>query len=161
MRRIIYDYTFIYYINYYAYYFNNIYGENSKARKDTTVWATSLIISSFATIICLIVTLGFTASVVKSKYIVEKITMYEQQNKQIEEQIDTVVKQYQEYESGTYIKISSESSITLVSLYPDLKSYELVKKQIKVYQDNNKKITELKEKQINAKASKWWLYFGG
>lgn len=161
MRRIIYDYTFIYYINYYAYYFNNIYGENSKARKDTTVWATSLIISSFATIICLIVTLGFTASVVKSKYIVEKITMYEQQNKQIEEQIDTVVKQYQEYESDTYIKISSESSITLVSLYPDLKSYELVKKQIKVYQDNNKKITELKEKQINAKASKWWLYFGG
>jgi hypothetical protein len=135
--------------------------KNSKARKDTTVWATSLIISSFATIICLIVTLGFTASVVKSKYIVEKITMYEQQNKQIEEQIDTVVKQYQEYESDTYIKISSESSITLVSLYPDLKSYELVKKQIKVYQDNNKKITELKEKQINAKASKWWLYFGG
>lgn len=71
--------------------------KNSKARKDTTVWVASLIISSFATIICLFVTLGYTASVVKSKYIVEKITMYEQQNKQIEEQIDTVVKQYQEY----------------------------------------------------------------
>lgn len=135
--------------------------KGNKARKDTTIWVTSLIISSFATLICLIVTLGFTASVVNSKYIVEKITMYEQQNKQIEEQIDTVVKQYQEYESDTYIKTSSESSITLVSLYPDLKSDELVKKQIKVYQDNNKKITELKEKQINAKATKWWLYFGG
>ena len=135
--------------------------KGNKARKDTTIWVTSLIISSFETLICLIVTLGFTASVVNSKYIVEKITMYEQQNKQIEEQIDTVVKQYQEYESDTYIKTSSESSITLVSLYPDLKSDELVKKQIKVYQDNNKKITELKEKQINAKATKWWLYFGG
>lgn len=135
--------------------------KNSKARKDTTVWITSLIISSFATIICLFVTLGFTASVVKSKYTVEMITMYEQQNNQIEEQIDTVVKQYQEYESDTYAMTSSESSITLVSLYPDLKSDELVKEQIKVYLDNNKKIIELKEKQINAKATKWWLYFGG
>lgn len=135
--------------------------KNHKTRKDTTVWATSLIISSFATTICLFVTLGYTASVVKSKYISEKITMYEQQNNQIEEQIATVVKQYQEYESDTYAITSSESSITLVSLYPDLKSDELVKKQIKVYQDNNKKITELKEKQINAKVSKWWLYFGG
>lgn len=133
----------------------------NEARKDSAGWFTSLILFSFTTITCLFATLGFTASVVKSKYIVEKITMYEQQNKQIEEQIDTVVKQYQEYESDTYIKTSSESSITLVSLYPDLKSDELVKKQIKVYQDNNKKITELKEKQINAKASKWWLYFGG
>lgn len=135
--------------------------KGNKARKDVTVWVASLIISSFATIICLIVTLGFTASVVKSKYIVEKITMYEQQNKQIEEQIDTVVKQYQKYESGTYAKTSSESSIALVSLYPDLKSDELVKEQIKVYQNNNKKITELKEEQISAKACKWWLYFGG
>ena len=101
--------------------------KGNEARKDTAGWFTSLIISSFATVICLMVTLGFTASVVKSKYIVEKITMYEQQNKQIEEQIDTVVKQYQEYESDTYIKTSSESSITLVSLYPDLKSDELVK----------------------------------
>ena len=135
--------------------------KNSKARKDTTVWATSLIISSFATIICLIVTLGYTASVVKSKYIVEKITMYEQQNKQIKEQIDTVVKQYQEYESDTYAMTSSESSITLVSLYPELKSDELVKKQIAVYQENNKKIINLKEKQIDANVAKWWLYFGG
>ncbi|MFQ7435009.1 MAG: hypothetical protein ACLRM7_01270 [Ruminococcus sp.] len=135
--------------------------KGNEARKDTAGWFTSLIISSFATVICLMVTLGFTASVVKSKYIVEKITMYEQQNKQIEEQIDTVVKQYQEYESDTYIKTSSESSITLVSLYPDLKSDELVKEQIKVYQNNNKKITELKEEQISVKACKWWLYFGG
>lgn len=135
--------------------------KGNEARKDTTGWFASLIISGFATTICLFVTLGFTASVVSSKYIAEKITMYTEQNNKIEEQIDTVVKQYQEYESDTYAMTSSESSITLVSLYPELKSDELVKKQIKVYQDNNKKITELKEQQINAKVSKWWLYFGG
>ena len=53
-----------------------------------------------------------------------------------------------------------ESSITLVSLYPELKSDELVKKQIAVYQENNKKIINLKEKQIDANVAKWWLYFG-
>lgn len=137
------------------------YKKCNEARKDTAGWRTSLILFGFITSTCLFATLDLTDSVVQSKYTVEMITMYEQQNNQIEEQIDTVVKQYQEYESDTYAMTSSESSITLVSLYPDLKSDELVKKQIKVYQDNNKKITELKEKQINAKASKWWLYFGG
>lgn len=87
--------------------------------------------------------------------------MYEQQNKQIKEQIDTVVKQYQEYESDTYAMTSSESSITLVSLYPELKSDELVKRQITVYQENNEKIAKLKEEQIDSNAAKWWLYFGG
>lgn len=135
--------------------------KNHRTRKDTAGWFTSLLISGFATTICLFVTLGFTASVVSSKYIAEKITMYTEQNNKIEEQIDIVVKQYQEYESDTYAMTSSESSITLISLYPDLKSDELVKKQIKVYTDNNKKIIELKEKQINAKACKWWIYFGG
>lgn len=137
------------------------YKKCNEARKDNTGWFISLILFGFVTVICLFITLGFTASVVSSKYIAEKITMYTEQNNKIEEQIDIVVKQYQEYESDTYAMTSFESSITLVSLYPDLKSDELVKKQIKVYQDNNKKITELKEEQISAKACKWWLYFGG
>ena len=91
----------------------------------------------------------------------DKIAMYEEQNSKIEEQIDVVVKQYMEYESDTYAMTAPESSITLVSLYPELKSDELVKKQIAVYQENNKKITNLKEKQIDANVAKWWLYFGG
>ena len=91
------------------------YKKCNEARKDNTGWFISLILFGFATVICLMVTLGFTASVVKSKYIVEKITIYEQQNKQIEEQIDTVVKQYQEYESNTYAKTASKSSIFTVT----------------------------------------------
>ena len=60
----------------------------------------------------------------------------------------------------TYGELKNESSITLVSLYPDLKSDELVKKQIEVYESNNKEIREMKEKKINLKVLKWWLYFG-
>lgn len=51
--------------------------------------------------------------------------------------------------------------MTLITLYPELKSDKLVQKQINIYVDNNKKIKILKEKQINGKVLKWWLYFGG
>lgn len=90
----------------------------------------------------------------------EKIEMYQEENKQIEEQIDTLVKQYMKYEQETYKEFANESSITLVTLFPDLKSDELVKTQLNIYVENTNKIKELKESQINLKIGKWLLYFG-
>lgn len=91
----------------------------------------------------------------------EKILMYQEENTKIEKQIDTLVSNYMDYESDAYEKFKSESSITLVSMYPELKSDKLVEEQISVYEENNKKIRELKEDKINLKVKKWWLYFGG
>ena len=111
----------------------------------------------------LAVVCGFVAVSVclsETKVVSEKIKMYTEENTKIEEQIDTVVKEYMEYEGDTFSELKGDSSITLVSLYPELKSDELVKTQIATYQENNKKIKELKEKKINAKIYKWWLYFG-
>lgn len=90
----------------------------------------------------------------------EKIKMYQEENTKIEEKIDVIVKQYMEYEGKTLKDFKSSSSMTLVSLYPELKSDELVKQQIKTYTDNNKKIKELQEKAIDLKVGKWLLYFG-
>ena len=90
-----------------------------------------------------------------------KIKMYEEENTKIEKQIDTLVKEYMEYEGKTLKEFKSESSMTLVSLYPELKSDELVKEQIKTYTTNNNKIKELKEYEIDLKIGKWLLYFGG
>lgn len=100
-------------------------------------------------------------SVSNGKTIDEKIVMYQEENNKIEKQIDTLVSNYMNYESDTYEKIKSESSITLVSMYPELKSDKLVEEQISVYEENNKKIREFKEDKINLKVKKWWLYFGG
>lgn len=91
----------------------------------------------------------------------EKIKMYKEENKNIETQIDTLVKEYMEYEGKTLKEFKSDSSITLVSIYPNLKSDELVKQQIKAYTENNKKIKELEEVKIELKIGKWLLYFGG
>lgn len=94
---------------------------------------------------------GITAS--------EKIKMYQTENKKIENQIGELVKGYMDYESETYKNFKNESSITMVNLYPDLKSNELVQKQMNIYLTNNDKIKELNEKEIDTKIGKWLLYF--
>lgn len=109
---------------------------------------------------CLIVGIVLCVSVTGRSVIDKKIAMYQKENTKIENQMDVLVSQYMKFEMDTYGELKNESSITLVSLYPDLKSDELVKKQIEVYESNNKEIREMKEKKINLKVLKWWLYFG-
>lgn len=89
-----------------------------------------------------------------------KIAMYTEENENIETEMNTLVEQYMNYESATYGELKGESSITLVSLYPELKADTLVTKQIEVYIANNEKIKVLKEKKIDLSVKKWWLYFG-
>lgn len=90
-----------------------------------------------------------------------KIEMYQDENTKIEQQIADTVAKYQQYETDVITSVAPESSITLVALYPELKSDILVQKQIEVYISNNEKIKELKNTQINGNILKWWFYFGG
>lgn len=99
-------------------------------------------------------------SVIDRVGIDKKIAMYEEENTKIEQQIADVVTQYQEYEEGIFTEVTPESAMTLVALYPELKSDTLVQSQIEIYADNNKQIKELKCKAINTSVIRWWLYFG-
>lgn len=90
----------------------------------------------------------------------DKIAMYTEENQKIESQIDLIVREYMDYESNTFTELKSDSSIMLVSLFPELKADELVQVQIATYQANNAKLKELKETKINTRVYKWWLYFG-
>lgn len=119
----------------------------------------SLFLVCFCVLFVIAIFLGFSVS--NGRVMDEKITMYQEENNKIEKQLDTLVSNYMNYESNTYEKFKSESSVTLVSMYPELKSDKLVEEQISVYEENNKKIRELKEDKINLKVKKWWLYFGG
>ena len=96
----------------------------------------------------------------KTMVIDDMIAMYTEENQNIESQIDVIVGEYMDYESGTFAELKGDSSITLVSLYPELKSDELVQTQIATYQANNAKLQELKEAKISTRVYKWWLYFG-
>ena len=103
----------------------------------------------------------FLAVEVKGLSVVDdKIAMYQEENNTIETQMDELVAQYMNYESDTLAEFKSESSITLVSLYPELKSDTLVQQQLEVYVANNNQIKALKLQKVSGSVSKWWLYFG-
>lgn len=133
---------------------------NKRTRKqDNLIYALNGIGGSLAAVsLCVILVLSITLS--NRGIVDDKIAMYQEENTNIEEQIAATVKQYQEYETEIFTEVKPESSITLVALYPELKSDTLVQKQIEVYTANNQKIKELKEEKLNYKPMAWWLYFG-
>lgn len=99
--------------------------------------------------------------VTKASVLDARIAMYADENERIEQQVAEVVRQYQQYETDIFTEVNPENAITLVALYPDLKSDSLVQSQIELYTENNKAIRSLKDENIKANTLRWWLYFGG
>ena len=117
-------------------------------------------IGGFLGAIALVVAIFLGISVSFSGTIDDKIAMYTEENAKIESRIEAAVEKYMNYESETFASVSPESAITMVSLYPELKSDALISGQIDIYVKNNAKIVELKEAKINKSVARWWLYFG-
>lgn len=91
----------------------------------------------------------------------KKIAMYQEENTLIEEKVKNTVMAYMDYEQETYDNLVKNADLqTLLITYPELNSNELVKAQIDTYVQNNNKLKELKEKQIDKSTMDWWLYFG-
>lgn len=116
-----------------------------------------LLFAAVSVIASVIIGIGIT----KASVLDAQIAMYTDENERIEQQVAEVVRQYQQYETDIFTEVNPESAITLVALYPDLKSDSLVQSQIELYIENNKIIRNLKDKDIKANVLRWWLYFGG
>lgn len=108
-------------------------------------------------LIGIFVNIGF---LVYGRTLDDKIAMYEQENAAIEQSVDVLVKDYYKHESDTYSSLKPENAVLFASAYPELQSNELATKQLEIYVDNNNKIKELKEDQINLSRNRFWLYFG-
>ena len=117
------------------------------------VLAGVLVIETMA-IICL------TSTVIESNLIDEKIVMYSEANNALEEDIKASAERFMEHEHGTYESLSPADAIAVATSYPELASSQIVQSQIQTYKENKNQITTLKEAKINAKVSRWWLYFG-
>lgn len=116
--------------------------------------------SVIAFIISIIVLISLCCSVTNLRTVDARIEMYQEENTRIEQQIAETVQQYQQHETDIFTEVAPESSMTLVALYPELKSDALVQQQIEVYIANNEKIKELREEKIQGSVTRWWLYFG-
>lgn len=117
-------------------------------------------ISVFCLVIFLIPFIALLMSVSNGSTIDSRIELYQSQNTEIESKVQATVASYLAHERQTYKDLKPDNAIAVVSAYPELHSNELVKKQIEVYEDNNKKILGLKEEKLNQSVYKWWLYFG-
>lgn len=96
-----------------------------------------------------------------SYVIPNKIAMYQEENTIIEERVSSTVAKYMEYEKDIIYEVApSDDAMTLISLYPELSSDELIKEEINVYVSNNNKIRELKDTELNKSIYKFLLYFG-
>lgn len=111
----------------------------------------------FIALIGIFVNIGL---LVRGRTLDDKITMYEQENTAIEQSVDVLVKDYYKHESDTYSSLKPENAVLFASVYPELQSNEVATKQLEIYVENNNKIKELKEDQINLSKNRFWLYFG-
>ena len=111
-------------------------------------------------VIPLFIQILLIASLISGLNLDSRIELYQSQNAEIESKIQATVASYLAHEKQAYRDLKPDNAIAVVSAYPELHSNELVKKQIEVYEDNNKKILGLKEEKLNQSVYKWWLYFG-
>lgn len=109
----------------------------------------------------------FTIIILNIVYISNKLTidskieLYEQQNEEVYSSVETIAEKYMDFESSTYKELSKDSLITLIQTYPELKSNEILNRQINILLMNNDKIIELKESRINLSVYEFILFFGG
>lgn len=128
-----------------------------------SIWLDEYDFSGFGIIIVAIALLGIFINIgclVRGRTIDDKIAMYEQENTAIEQSVDVLVKDYYKHESDTYSSLKPENAVLFASAYPELQSNNLAMKQLEIYVENNDKIKELKEDQINLSRNRFWLYFG-
>ena len=104
--------------------------------------------------------LGFS-KLIDTRFIDQKIKIYEEENEKIEKDVDFIVAKYMEHENETFDMSEVGSTTVLVQMYPELKSNELVSKQIDIYNENNKKIKKLKLEKVENQKAKFYLYLGG
>lgn len=114
------------------------------------------------TVLTIIPTIAVTVLLSQCSVINHKIEICEEMNAQIEEQLDTVVSNYEAYEGKTFsdIQRKSEDGMYLIMMYPELKSDALIQKQMETYEENNKQIRDYKLKKADESLFRWWLYFG-
>lgn len=124
-------------------------------------WAVLTAIAASIALILAIFEVFTINDVVNGKYIDDRIAVYQEENINIEKDITAIVEQYQEHETKVFNMSEISSSVTLIQMYPELKSNNMVLKQIEIFNENNKKIKSLKSKKIDYEKAKFMLYFGG
>ena len=111
-------------------------------------------------VIALIAFIATLACYTDVKTVDDRIAIYTEENERVESEIRDAVAGYESYEGDTFGNLKTESPITLAAIYPELKSNELIAKQIEVYVANTAEIKNLQVERVEYRVLAWWLWFG-
>lgn len=89
----------------------------------------------------------------------EQIDIVTEMNTELEHQICSSVENYLKHEEVVFESIDIETAIGLFSIYPNLKSNELVQTLITTYQNNANEIKKLKIAKSELVTARWLVYF--
>ena len=101
-----------------------------------------------------------TLSISKVPEYNKKIEVYETEMQTIQVTINDVVANYLDHEKDTYAALTPENAIIFASIYPELSSSELVKRQLEIYNNYLVSIKNCRLALAEVSTAKWWLYFG-
>lgn len=112
-----------------------------------------------AAVVFMFLVVGMSFAYIDTFNVDKKIEIYQEENKKIEEDVAIVVSNYLNHESSTFKEII-DNPTALAVVCPELKSNELVSKQIDLYIKNNKKIKDLRLLKASKDTYEFLLYFG-
>lgn len=120
---------------------------------------TGLMISISVFIIFVALIIGISFAYIDTFNVDKKIEIYTEENKKIESDVSMAVNSYQDYENSTFKEIIDNPTV-LALVCPELKSNELVSKQIDLYIKNNQKIKDLRLTKTSKDVYEFLLYLG-
>lgn len=103
-----------------------------------------------AVVLCTLIACGFALDT--------KIDIYVKENAEINTTIETYVESYKEHEKTTFG--TTTDTVDIILMYPELKSDELISKQLDIYMENKKHIINLELEKANVSIYRRILYFG-
>lgn len=112
-----------------------------------------------AAVVFTFLVVGMSFAYIDTFNVDKKIEIYQEENKKIEEDVAIVVSNYLNHESSTFKEIF-DNPTALAVVCPELKSNEIVSKQIDLYIKNNKKIKDLRLLKASKDTYEFLLYFG-
>ena len=128
--------------------------------RDEEGWWFSSIFMWTASVGLLITTIVGVTIIATENKIDNQIAMYQEENAKIETQVTETVEKYLEHEYQIFDSLQGEDIQTLLVVYPEINSNELVKRQVEIFVENNNKIKELKEEKLSITTWKFLIYFG-
>lgn len=111
---------------------------------------TTVMSGAVALVLCILIACGSAADT--------KIDIYVKENTEINTAIETYVESYKEHEKTTFG--TTTDAVDIILMYPELKSDELVSKQLDIYMENKKNIIKLELEKANVSIYRRILYFG-